>query len=155
MIIFPEEVRNGGCQCACNFCPALLSRSFRCCALTHMRKCVTKAPQTGARKRCPIAELASKFPRACLLPLVSQNEGAVSGLNAPDGRAALTIYSRPNDKRKYAATYLRHNLRMDRAALDYVRIARSFFAISSERDGIIFYSRFNKEAMPPVRDPLL
>ena len=41
------------------------------------------------------------------------------------------------------ATYLRHNLRVDRSALDYERIARSFFAISLERDGVILYSRCN------------
>ena len=40
-------------------------------------------------------------------------------------------------------TYLRHNLRMKRSALGYVRIARSFFAISSEGDGVILYSRCN------------
>ena len=50
---------------------------------------------------------------------------------------------RGSGKGENPATYLRHNLRMDRAALDYVRIARSFFAISSERDGIILYSRCN------------
>ena len=32
---------------------------------------------------------------------------------------------------------------MDRSALDYTRIARSFFAISSEHDGVILYSRCN------------
>jgi len=32
---------------------------------------------------------------------------------------------------------------MDRSALDYARVARSFFAISSEREGIILYSRCN------------
>jgi hypothetical protein len=38
---------------------------------------------------------------------------------------------------------LRHNLRLSRSALDYVRVARSFFAISSEGDGVILYSRCN------------
>ena len=33
--------------------------------------------------------------------------------------------------------------RMDRSALQYTRIARSFFAISSEREGVILYSRCN------------
>jgi hypothetical protein len=32
---------------------------------------------------------------------------------------------------------------MNRSALDYTRSARSFFAISSERDGVILYSRCN------------
>ena len=34
------------------------------------------------RSRCPSLELTSKFPRASSLPLVSRNEGVVSGLNA-------------------------------------------------------------------------
>jgi hypothetical protein len=55
----------------------------------------------------------------------------------------LSIYSRPNEAGENPKTYLRNNLRMDRSALDYVRIARSFFAISSERDGVILYSRCN------------
>src|SRR5207244_7950854 len=38
---------------------------------------------------------------------------------------------------------LRHNLRVSRSALDYARITPSFFAISSERDGVILYSRCN------------
>ena len=60
-----------------------------------------------------------------------------------DGRAVLSIYSRPNEAGENPTTYLRHNLRMERSALDYVRITRSFFAISSERDGVILYSRCN------------
>src|SRR3954468_2761432 len=60
-----------------------------------------------------------------------------------DGRAALSVYSRPNDTGETPATYLRRNLRMDRSALGYARVARSFFAISSERKGIILYSRCN------------
>ena len=40
-------------------------------------------------------------------------------------------------------TYLRHNLRVALSASDYVRITRSFFAISTERRGVILYSRCN------------
>jgi hypothetical protein len=60
-----------------------------------------------------------------------------------DGRAALSIYSRPNDAGENPATYLRHNLRVALSASDYVRITRSFFAISTERHGVILYSRCN------------
>jgi hypothetical protein len=41
------------------------------------------------------------------------------------------------------ASYLRRNLRMNRSALDCERITRSFFAISSEDAGVIYYSRCN------------
>ena len=60
-----------------------------------------------------------------------------------DGSAVLSIYSRPNEAGETPTTYLRDNLRVERSALDYARITRSFFAISSERDGVILYSRCN------------
>ena len=34
-------------------------------------------------------------------------------------------------------------MRVGRAGLDYERVTNSFFAISMERDGLIFYSRCN------------
>ncbi len=34
-------------------------------------------------------------------------------------------------------------MRVGRSALDYERVTRSFFAISSTRQGLIFYSRCN------------
>jgi hypothetical protein len=84
-----------------------------------------------------------QVPASIFAPAGKPERGSGQRFERSDGRAALSIYSRPNDKGENPATYLRHNLRMDRAALDYVRIARSFFAISSERDGIILYSRCN------------
>jgi hypothetical protein len=38
------------------------------------------------------------------------------------------------------ASYLKNNLRVGRSALDDERVTRSFFAISSTRQGLIFYS---------------
>ena len=49
----------------------------------------------------------------------------------------------PNKAGDTPRTYLRKHLRVERSQLDYVRIARSFFAVSSERDGVILYSRCN------------
>jgi hypothetical protein len=60
-----------------------------------------------------------------------------------DGRAVLSIYARSNKAGETPRTYLRKHLRVERSELDYVRIAPSFFAISSERDGVILYSRCN------------
>jgi hypothetical protein len=60
-----------------------------------------------------------------------------------DGRAVLSIYARSNNAGETPRTYLRKHLRVERSELDYVRIAPSFFAISSERDGVILYSRCN------------
>jgi hypothetical protein len=82
-------------------------------------------------------------PASIFIPAGKPKRGSGQKFERADGRAVLSIYSRPNDTGENPATYLRHNLRMDRSALDYARVARSFFAISSERQGIILYSRCN------------
>ncbi len=74
---------------------------------------------------------------------LSNGKGIGQRFKRADGRADLSVYSLPNEAGETPATYLRHNLRMDRSVLDYTRIARSFFAISSEREGVILYSRCN------------
>lgn len=70
-------------------------------------------------------------------------KGLGQRFTSADGRAVLTIYSRENAAGDTPASYLRNNLRMGRAGLDYERVTRSFFAISSERQGVILYSRCN------------
>jgi hypothetical protein len=93
-----------------------------------------EVPEFGTRIQVPMSVFA---------PAGKPELGSGQRFERADGRAALSIYSRPNDAGDNPATYLRNNLRMNRSSLDYVRIARSFFAISSERDGIILYSRCN------------
>jgi hypothetical protein len=58
-----------------------------------------------------------------------------------DGRATLAVYARENEEGDTPASYLRKNLRQ--SGLDYERVTRSFFAISMEREGTIYYSRCN------------
>ena len=84
-----------------------------------------------------------QYPAGIFTPTGKPEKGLGQRFERADGRAVLSIYSRPNEAGENPKTYLRNNLRMDRSALDYVRIARSFFAISSERDGVILYSRCN------------
>ena len=57
-------------------------------------------------------------------------QGVGERLRSADGRAVLTIYSRENDASETPARYLRNNLRLARSALDYERVAPTFFAIS-------------------------
>jgi hypothetical protein len=66
--------------------------------------------------------------------------------NSADGRAVLTVYTRENEAGDTPASYLKNNLRTGRSALDYERVTRTFFAISSVRQGLIFYSRCNFSA---------
>jgi hypothetical protein len=83
------------------------------------------------------------YPAEIFTPAGEAEKGAGQRFERADGRAVLSIYARQNEGGETPTTYLKHNLRMDRSALDYVRVARSFFAISSERDGVILYSRCN------------
>jgi hypothetical protein len=84
-----------------------------------------------------------QYPADIFNPAGKPETGLGQRFERADGRAVLSIYSRPNEAGETPKTYLRNNLRVNRSVLDYVRIARSFFAISSERDGVILYSRCN------------
>jgi hypothetical protein len=84
-----------------------------------------------------------QYPADIFNPAGKPETGLGQRFERADGRAVLSIYSRANEAGETPKSYLRNNLRVNRSALDYVRIARSFFAISSERDGVILYSRCN------------
>jgi len=84
-----------------------------------------------------------QYPASIFAPAGEPEIGAGQRFERADGRAVLSIYSRPNETGDNPTRYLKHNLRMERSALEYVRITRSFFAISSEREGVILYSRCN------------
>ena len=84
-----------------------------------------------------------QYPASIFAPAGQPEKGIGQRFERADKRASLSVYSRSNQAGENPTTYLRNNLRMSRSALDYTRIARSFFAISSERDGVILYSRCN------------
>jgi hypothetical protein len=71
------------------------------------------------------------------------DKGFGQRFNSADGRSVLTIYTRENEEGDTPTTYLKRNLRVGRSALDYERVTPHFFVISSERQGLIFYSRCN------------
>ena len=84
-----------------------------------------------------------EYPANVFAPAGRPGTGVGQRFERADGRATLSIYSRRNEGGETPTTYLRNNLRTERSALDYTRISRSFFAISSERKGVILYSRCN------------
>jgi len=84
-----------------------------------------------------------EIPAGIFMPAGKPRQGSGQRFERADGRAVLSVYSRPNPMGESPASYLKQNLRVDRSALDYQRIARSFFAISLEQDGVILYSRCN------------
>jgi hypothetical protein len=69
--------------------------------------------------------------------------GVGQRLTSADGRSVLTIYTRENEDGDTPASYLKKNLRLGRSALDYERVTRAFFAISSNQQGLTLYSRCN------------
>jgi hypothetical protein len=84
-----------------------------------------------------------QYPASIFTPAGQPEMGLGQRFERADGRAVLSIYARPNKAGETPRAYLRNHLRVERSELDYVRIARSFFAVSSERDGVILYSRCN------------
>lgn len=83
------------------------------------------------------------YPAGLFVPAGKPDKGVGQRFDSDDGRAFLSIYSRANDAGDTPASYLRDNLRVGRSSLDYERITRSFFAISQERNGLVYYSRCN------------
>jgi hypothetical protein len=84
-----------------------------------------------------------EYPASLFAPAGRPGTGVGERFERADGRAVLSIYSRRNASGETPTTYLRNNLRTERSALDYSRVTRSFFAISSEGEGVILYSRCN------------
>ena len=63
-----------------------------------------------------------QYPANIFVPAGQPRKGSGERFKSADGRAELSIYSIRNDVGETPATYLRHNLRMDRSSLDYTRI---------------------------------
>ena len=91
-----------------------------------------KVPEYGTRV---------EYPARIFTAVGEAEKGFGRRFESKDGRAILSIYARENEDDDTPASYLRRNLRQ--RTLDYERVTRSFFAISMERDGIIYYSRCN------------
>jgi hypothetical protein len=60
-----------------------------------------------------------------------------------DGRATLVVYSQQNPRRESPRSYLKRYLVGPWRTLDYVRVTRSFFAVSGAVEGTIYYGRCN------------
>jgi hypothetical protein len=84
-----------------------------------------------------------EYPAAILAPAGTPKTGIGERFESQDGRAVLSVYARENTAGESPASYLKNNLRVPPAGLDYRRITGSFFAISMERDGQVYYSRCN------------
>jgi hypothetical protein len=81
------------------------------------------------------------YPARIFGPTGEPEKGIGQRFESADGSAVLSVYSSENEAADTPVSYLRKNLRQ--SGLDYERVTRSFFAISMERAGRIFYSRCN------------
>jgi hypothetical protein len=84
------------------------------------------------------------YPAKLFAPVGEPEKGVGQRFETEDGRAVLSIYASENPDDDTPASYLKKNLRQP--VLDYERVTHSFFAISMEREGTIFYSRCNFSA---------
>lgn len=111
------------------------------------RSCICRVAP-GARSRLANVRRSAvrderRLSRRAFVAAGAPEKGVGQRFETEDGRAILSVYSRDNEHGETPAGYLKNNLRIDRDDLDYERTTRSFFAISLERDGLIFYSRCN------------
>ena len=128
----------------------LLTKYHACLAGIALLALVSKAearfreqsPEDWRTFEVPDFGTRIQYPASIFIPAGQPETGLGQRFERADGRAVLSIYARPNKAGETPRTYLRKNLRV-KSGLDYVRIARSFFAISSERDDVILYSRCN------------
>jgi hypothetical protein len=92
-------------------------------------------PQLGTRLELP-SELFSVHEGP-------SSKGIGEEYTTSDGRAALAVYSLRNLRRETPASYLKRTYRTPRGAMDYVRVSRSFFAVSAVKEDTVYYSRCN------------
>src|SRR5262249_15044687 len=81
------------------------------------------------------------YPARIFAPSGKTKRGVGQRFESPDGSVTLSIYATDNAAGDTPASYLRKYLRQSR--LGYERVTRSFFAISKEGGGLIYYSRCN------------
>jgi hypothetical protein len=83
------------------------------------------------------------LPTGIFMPAGSPEKGVGQRFSTPDGHSSISIYALDNKLGDSPAIYLARNLRVENSAIEYKRITRSFFAISMEHNGMVYYSRCN------------
>ncbi len=127
----------------------LLSRTIIGCSLLLETPVVFAAPSDTDWKEFLVPDFGTRVEYPAGIFSVSQGKSEVGTgerFSTADKSASLTIYARANGAGETPASYLRKNLRMPKSAIQYRRVTPSFFAISSEREGMIYYSRCNFSA---------
>ena len=126
----------------------------RCLIGTLLLQCATMAAAAGRGPEgsqalawstyvTPRSGTTVALPTGIFMPAGSPKKGIGQLFKTPDGRSSLSIYALDNELGDSPAIYLARNLRVEQSAIEYKRITRSFFAISMEHDGMVYYSRCN------------
>jgi len=97
-------------------------------------------PQSHTRLEYPAGLLAEAGP---------SETGIGETFRSADGNVMLSVYAQPNKTGETPAGYLENNLRVSPSTIGYKRVTRTFFAISTERDGMVYYSRCNFSSGAP------
>ena len=111
------------------------------------------ARDISIRKFCPVRPVNVFRSRAQSLLRAFAHvriRGTGEQYTTSDGRAALAVYSQPNARHETPRSYLSRHNRAPRGTVDYVRVTRSFFAISALYQGMIYYSRCNFSRRPEM-----
>ena len=84
------------------------------------------------------------FPSA-LFPVQAgpTERGRGQKFKSADGKSEFAVYSLANNEKDSPAAYLKKNLLVSPQSMVYRRVGPDFFAMSSVREGRIFYSRCN------------
>jgi hypothetical protein len=125
---------------------ALVSQIIIGCSLALGTPAVLAAPSDQDWREFQVPDFGTRVEYPSGIFSVSQGKSEVGTgerLSTADKRASLTIYARTNEAGQTPANYLRENLRIPESIIQYRRITPSFFAISAEREGMIYYSRCN------------
>jgi hypothetical protein len=124
----------------------LIRTTVACCLMVGAPAPVVPAPSDPGWKEFVVPDFGTRleYPAGIFSESEGQPEvGTGERLRTPDGRASLTIYSRANETGETPSSYLRKNLKMAQSGMQYQRVTPYFFAISTEREGTIYYSRCN------------
>src|SRR5262249_24476996 len=107
-------------------CRMFLGRMFRRAAgatavLTALTSSGLGQPRDLDWRTFVVAEYGTRiqYRASTFIPAGQPETGIGKRFERADGRAILSVYSRPNVAGENPATYLRNNLRLNRSALDY------------------------------------
>ena len=97
----------------------------------------------------PQSHTSLEYPAGLLAATGPSETGTGETFRSQDGNVMLSVYGQPNRTGETPAGYLENNLRVSPSAIEYKRVTRTFFAISTEREGMVYYSRCNFSSGAP------